>query len=89
MVDKVAAVDLVLQQFRSVLEKAHLTEEDDFFESGGDSYSAVLIITELMERTGVEIPIAQFFISPTASQLGTVLFELLQSDNDEAGSHVG
>jgi amino acid adenylation domain-containing protein len=70
--------------------------EDDFFQSGGNSLQAAQLISAINRRFGVEISLADFFLSPTPAHLATIvegrhsaamtddeLFGLLESLTDE------
>ena len=43
--------------------------DEDFFEIGGDSLSAVQMMTAIQQRLGVELPLQALFESPTIAQL--------------------
>lgn len=43
--------------------------DDDFFDSGGDSLSAVQLMADIREKTGVETGIGMIFDAPTPRQL--------------------
>lgn len=65
--------DLVLSAYREVLKNPALSAQDDFFDSGGDSIAAMEVAEKTMATTGVELPIAWFFIYPTAEELAEAI----------------
>jgi acyl transferase domain-containing protein/NAD(P)-dependent dehydrogenase (short-subunit alcohol dehydrogenase family)/acyl carrier protein len=42
---------------------------DDFFELGGDSLKAIIVISKIHKQLDVEVPISEFFSSPTIAGL--------------------
>jgi amino acid adenylation domain-containing protein len=46
---------------------------DDFFRSGGNSLQAAQLMSGLNRRFTVEVPLADFFISPTVAHLASVI----------------
>lgn len=46
---------------------------DDFFELGGDSFSAVLLLGRIRERFGHDVELASFFLDPTVRCLATAI----------------
>jgi amino acid adenylation domain-containing protein len=59
----------VAAAFREVLEVDRVGAEDDFFELGGDSLSAVEALTAVSERLGVELSAADLLEAPTPAGL--------------------
>ncbi|UCH92161.1 MAG: amino acid adenylation domain-containing protein [Candidatus Aminicenantes bacterium] len=42
---------------------------DDFFQLGGDSLKAMVIISKIHRESGVDVPVGEFFTRPTINQL--------------------
>lgn len=63
----------VLAAYREVLSNTEITEEDDFFESGGDSVMVMKATELIQEMTGVEVGLGLFFTYPTAAELTTAI----------------
>lgn len=84
-----------------LLRNDRLGVNDDFFQSGGNSLQAVQLMSAINRRFGVEIALAEFFVSPTVAHLATIvdtadtvragrpsaddLLELLENMPDEGG----
>jgi amino acid adenylation domain-containing protein len=62
----------VLEVWRSVLERDDISIEDNFFDIGGDSLSALKMLLRLEERTKSRID-AGFFENPTLAKLATLI----------------
>jgi dihydroaeruginoic acid synthetase len=60
--------------------------DDSFFGAGGDSLLATRVIALLRERTGVELPMREFFREPTAKGLAAALASRLGPDRNAADS---
>ncbi len=86
--------DKLLAIFRDVLQLDHVTPETDFFNSGGDSLSAVVLRHRIYQSFGVEIPMDRFARSLTPSRLSSSIsstsgaqnWELSRSGQESAGS---
>ncbi|MFI5589850.1 amino acid adenylation domain-containing protein [Amycolatopsis sp. NPDC051758] len=59
--------------FAEVLDVAAVGADDDLFTLGGHSMLLVVLRTRITERTGTELPIAEFFRTPTAAGLAALL----------------
>ena len=57
--------------------------ENNFFDLGGDSLSAVSIVTKLREAFGLEVPLRQLFEAQTISELATLVQQLMQKRAQE------
>jgi acyl carrier protein len=66
----------VLEMWREALGADDLGPDDEFFELGGDSLSAVQLMGRIRERFGVEMSIAVLFDCPTARELTTELVRM-------------
>jgi acyl carrier protein len=79
----VATGDDVEQAVIEVLKKAlgvnHLAPDEDFFEIGGDSLSAMRVVTQLKHRFSTSLPIGTLFENPTAAELTAVVRERLDA----------
>jgi acyl carrier protein len=54
---------------RSVLEIESVSQDDDFFEIGGDSLAAVRVMTRVRRRYNIQMPLSSLFRHPTAEAL--------------------
>jgi acyl carrier protein/thioesterase domain-containing protein len=70
MADSVAAARAA---WASVLGQDPIDDEDNFFEAGGDSLSALELITILSDELGIGIPMAEFYRAPTFGGLVRLL----------------
>lgn len=61
--------EIIVEIFREVLGVATIGRADDFFLQGGNSLRAVRVFGRLEQRTGVRLPIATIFRSPTPAML--------------------
>ncbi|MEV4050454.1 amino acid adenylation domain-containing protein [Amycolatopsis sp. NPDC049688] len=59
--------------FAEVLDVAAVGADDDLFTLGGHSMLLVVLRNRITERLGTELPIAEFFRTPTAAGLAAVL----------------
>ncbi len=59
--------------FAEVLEVAEVGLDDDLFTLGGHSMLLVVLRTRIAERLGTELPIAEFFRTPTVAGLSALL----------------
>ncbi|MGW5720133.1 amino acid adenylation domain-containing protein [Amycolatopsis sp. NPDC003865] len=59
--------------FAEVLDVGAVGADDDLFALGGHSMLLVLLRARIAERLGTELPIAEFFRTPTAAGLAAVL----------------
>ena len=59
--------------FAEVLEVSDVGLDDDLFTLGGHSMLLVVLRTRITERLGAEIPIAEFFRTPTVAGLSALL----------------
>ena len=51
----------------------HIGVQDDFFELGGNSLTAVQVIAEMRKRLGVRLSVRELFASPTIARLAGTL----------------
>ncbi len=68
----------VLGVFTDVLEDRSLTEDDDFFQHGGDSLSAMRVIARIRDSFDLDLPMSSLFEAPTANQLAGILRETME-----------
>ena len=78
------AEELLADIWREVLGLDRVDVHANFFELGGHSLLATQVITRLYEALNVELPLAQFFIAPTITQLAPLVEELLLQDIKES-----
>lgn len=62
------ALAALMSQCRSVLRRETLTPNDHYFESGGDSIQAILLVSKLLEA-GYQLDLNEFFRTPILAQL--------------------
>lgn len=70
---------IVLEAFARSLSRADVSADTSFFDLGGTSLGAALLLTELEERLKVEIPISMLLENPTASGITRRLRLMLAS----------
>ncbi|MGW5508188.1 phosphopantetheine-binding protein [Streptomyces albogriseolus] len=66
---------LVLEQFRTCSGNDRMTATDDFFSSGGDSFTAVQAATAIAALTGRDLDPSLLFAHRTARALASRLVE--------------
>jgi aryl carrier-like protein len=57
--------------------------EQGFFAAGGDSLLATRLIARLRERTGVEVPLREFFTAPTVAALAAAVDDRTDTDRTD------
>ncbi len=67
----------VSEVFRQILGMRNVSIHDNFFELGGHSLLATQVISRLMTRFGVEIPLRLLFAGPTVAALAAVVVDLI------------
>ncbi|WP_375411095.1 amino acid adenylation domain-containing protein [uncultured Bradyrhizobium sp.] len=73
----------VSQVWQQVLELDRAIDDlENFFEIGGDSVAAVLVMLSLEEETGRRVPVKVFFKNPRLSDFATA-FDAYDADQDE------
>jgi thioesterase domain-containing protein/acyl carrier protein len=60
---------IVLDAWRRVLAPAPIDAETDFFAAGGDSLTALALVTEIGDRLGCRVPIADLLSGPTPAAM--------------------
>jgi acyl carrier protein len=68
-----ASIDAMIGLWRQVLRTDDITEEDDFFDLGGNSILAVRLLPLIKEHFGVEGTISLILDYPTPRELVDVL----------------
>ncbi|MEM9457584.1 MAG: beta-ketoacyl synthase N-terminal-like domain-containing protein [Myxococcota bacterium] len=56
---------------------------DPFFELGGDSLSATMLMAQVRDRFGIEVPLARFFEVPTVAEAAEALATELEQGADD------
>lgn len=72
-------INHVLAEFRQILNNPAIGPNDGFFENGGDSLKASVLITRLNERFQKEVSIKDIFKSRTSAELAALYEKLDQS----------
>jgi acyl carrier protein len=70
---------IVLEAWRRALRDPDLRTDDDFFAAGGDSLLADQVMLDIAASTGIEIPVATLFTSPTPTEFAEALAELARA----------
>jgi aryl carrier-like protein len=63
----------ILAVFREQLDDPDMGPADDYFERGGDSLSALLVVGELLSAVGVDVGVGDLFGHPSARGLARYL----------------
>lgn len=76
--------DKIVRIWCSVLKLKKINGDENFFDLGGDSFKAALLLQELSkEYTGIRVDISTVFIYPTVNKLLSYLTESMPSQNSE------
>lgn len=67
------ADELILNIWRETLGIAAIAPQDNFFDLGGDSLVAAGLLAQVQRATGIQIPLVNFFQSPTPASLVKLL----------------
>jgi adenosylmethionine-8-amino-7-oxononanoate aminotransferase/acyl carrier protein len=78
--DPADATKLVLDQMRAVLDNPELSEDDHFFDWGGDSILAARVMQRVNEETGLDLATSLLFAFPTAAELSEAVIEESQAE---------
>jgi acyl transferase domain-containing protein/thioesterase domain-containing protein len=65
--------DVLTRIWCKVLGSREIGPNDDFFELGGDSFTAIQLFSEINRVTGKNLPLATLFEAPTIEKLAAVL----------------
>ena len=68
-----AVLEAVLQAFRNALERPDLSGDADFFDCGGDSLSALALVSSLATLDVEDLSVATIFDAPTPGELAAWL----------------
>ena len=71
----------IAQVWRQALGRGSIGVEDNFFDAGGNSISAVRVHALIVEALGTEFPITTFFQRPTIRALASFLSERGKTEN--------
>ena len=69
--------------FMEVLERGHIERDDRFFDVGGNSMTAILVVEKINETFGCRIGVTDLFKYPTAEAIGR-LVQRLRGVGDDA-----
>ncbi len=77
---------LLLEVWRAVLQRPDLHQDDDFFNAGGDSIKAMLIVSRLQQRR-YQVALTQIFRHPTVALLAAHVQRapLIQRSTNQSG----
>lgn len=75
----------LLTQFRRLLGNQQLDVDDNFFDAGGDSLTAMRFCAHLDERHGIELPLSMLF---EADSLGAVIARVRQLNSAAASARI-
>jgi acyl-coenzyme A synthetase/AMP-(fatty) acid ligase/acyl carrier protein len=64
---------VVADTWAEVLQIPHIGVDDDFFDVGGHSLSAMRVVARLSDILGVDVPLRMLFDAPTVARLGRQL----------------
>ncbi|WP_181791019.1 acyl carrier protein, partial [Streptomyces phytophilus] len=71
--------------WRDLLGHPDLGPDDDFYDLGGDSLTAIRIVRRLEQRLGVEVPLREFMLSRTLGRQAGLLARLAaQSEREDS-----
>lgn len=65
----------VVGMMSEILDMDELSEDENFFEVGGNSLLALTLVSEMSTRCGVTISLFDFFRHPTARDLSRLIGE--------------
>ncbi|GIZ12519.1 condensation domain-containing protein [Pseudomonas sp. NCCP-436] len=74
---------ILLEAFREALGEPHLTAADDFFDHGGHSMLATMIIGRLRSQYGFELSLGDFFSASSAASLAARVRRTASQERDE------
>ncbi len=63
----------ILDRMREILGREDIGISGNFFEAGGDSVQAAVILAEVKRQFGTDIPITRFILTPTAGFLAQMI----------------
>jgi surfactin/lichenysin synthetase C len=69
--------EVVARIWSEVLDRNRIGVQDDFFELGGDSLSAIRVVSRLYTVLGIQIPISLIFEIPTVSGITEFIQNLI------------
>ncbi|KUL39422.1 hypothetical protein ADL15_09720 [Actinoplanes awajinensis subsp. mycoplanecinus] len=61
--------EVLLEAFRETLERNDIGVLDSFFDAGGTSYSATILLGKIQRRLGAKLPLRELFEAPTVRGL--------------------
>jgi aspartate racemase len=75
---------IIVQTFEAILGVAPIGVDDDFFESGGSSLSALRLVATLEDAFRIGLPLASLYEHPTAAELAV---SIAQTEADSLSPH--
>ena len=72
--------------FMEVLERGHIAGDDRFFDVGGNSMTAILVVEKINETFGCRVGVTDLFKYPTAEAISRLVQRLRGSNSDESDS---
>ncbi len=78
--------EVVAAMWSQVLDVSPVGVEDDFFDLGGHSLKAAMVLSRILERFGVQVPIEALVAAPTVAATALAIVERLavQAGDEEA-----
>lgn len=72
---------ILVDIWKDILNIRSIDTSDDFFDLGGDSLSAAALFSEIEERLGVQVPVAELFNNNTIEKLSALVDEYSQGSD--------
>ena len=69
--------------WQKVLKIEKIGIEDHFLELGGNSLLATQIVNRIVKRLGVQVSLANFFDTPTITQMAEIIYHIQSTSTNE------